>query len=190
MITSESINELAGALAKAQGAMEGASKGTANPFFKSRYSDLASVMQAIRQPFAESGLCFVQGASYESGHVLVTTRIMHASGQWIEDTLTVPVSKADAQGVGSALSYGKRYSLQALAGVPSIDDDGEAAVSRQAPAPVVTADQASILKATIEKLDVDVAKFCGAFAISSVDQLPAAQFGRASAMLAKRGGGK
>ena len=190
MNTSENISELAAALCKAQGQMVGAAKAADNPFFKSRYSDLASVMEAIRRPFADNGLSFIQAPSFADGRVSITTRIMHSSGQWMESTLDVPVSKLDAQAVGSAISYGKRYALQSMAGVPSIDDDGEAAVSRQTPAPVVTADQASILKATIENLDVDVAKFCSAFAISSVDQLPAAQFGRASAMLAKRGGGK
>ena len=192
MQTSEQINELSAALAKAQGAMIGAHKGADNPFFKSRYSDLASVMEAIRKPFADNGLSFIQAPAFADGKVSITTRIMHSSGQWIESTLDVPVAKNDAQAVGSAISYGKRYALQSMAGVPSIDDDGEAAVNRQPAAPpaVITADQAEILKGTIEKLDVDVAKFCKAFAISSVDQLPAAQFGRASAMLARKGSGK
>ena len=190
MNTSEQINELAAALCKAQGQMVGAAKAADNPFFKSRYSDLASVMEAIRKPFADNGLSFIQAPAFSDGRVAITTRIMHSSGQWIESTLDVPVAKNDAQAVGSAISYGKRYALQSMAGVPSIDDDGEAAVNRHTPATVVTAQQAEILKGTIEKLDVDVAKFCAAFAISSVDQLPAAQFGRASAMLAKKGGGK
>ena len=192
MQTSDQINEIHAAYSKAQGAMIGAHKGTDNPFFKSRYSDLASVMEAIRKPFADNGLSFIQAPSFSDGKVSITTRIMHSSGQWYQSTLDVPVAKNDAQAVGSAISYGKRYGLQSMAGVPSVDDDGEAAVNRQPAAPpaVITADQAEILKGTIEKLDVDVAKFCKAFAISSVDELPAAQFGRASAMLARKGGGK
>jgi len=189
MNTSESINELAEAFSKAQGAMVGAHKGSDNPFFKSRYSDLASVMEAIRKPFADNGLSFIQAPAFADGRVSITTRIMHSSGQWMESTLDVPVSKLDAQAVGSAISYGKRYALQSMAGVPSIDDDGEAAVNRQAPAPAptISADQAASLKATIEQLDVDPAKFCRAFDIASVDDLPAAQYGRASAMLARKG---
>jgi len=190
MNTSEQTNEINAAFSKAQGQMVGAAKAADNPFFKSRYSDLASVMEAIRRPFADNGLSFIQAPSSSDGKVSITTRIMHSSGQWYQSTLDVPVAKNDAQAVGSAISYGKRYALQSMAGVPSIDDDGEAAVNRHTPATVVTAQQAEILKGTIEKLDVDVAKFCSAFAISSVYQLPAAQFGRASAMLAKKGGGK
>ena len=192
MQTSDQINELHAALSKAQGAMSGAHKGTDNPFFKSRYSDLASVMEAIRKPFADNGLSFIQAPSFGDGRVSITTRIMHSSGQWYQSTLDVPVAKNDAQAVGSAITYAKRYGLQSMAGVPSVDDDGEAAVNRQPAAPpaVITADQAEILKGTIEKLDVDVAKFCTAFKISSVDQLPAVQFGRASAMLARKGGGQ
>ena len=191
MQCSNEINELSAALAKAQGAMIGAHKGADNPFFKSRYSDLASVMEAIRKPFADNGLSFIQAPAFADGKVSITTRIMHSSGQWIESTLDVPVAKNDAQAVGSAISYGKRYALQSMAGVPSIDDDGEAAVNRQAPPPAtISVDQAAELKTTIEKLDVDVAKFCTAFNISSVDQLPAAQLGRARAMLARKGGGK
>jgi len=191
MQTSDQINEIHAAYSKAQGAMIGAHKGTDNPFFKSRYSDLASVMEAIRKPFADNGLSFIQAPSFSDGKVSITTRIMHSSGQWYQSTLDVPVAKNDAQAVGSAISYGKRYGLQSMAGVPSVDDDGEAAVNRQAPPPAtISVDQAAELKTTIERLGVDVAKFCKAFAISSVDQLPSAQFGRASAMLERKGGGK
>jgi hypothetical protein len=186
MNTSEQINELAAALCKAQGQMVGAHKAADNPFFKTRYSDLASVMAAIRNPFADNGLSFVQVPAFTEGHVAITTRIMHTSGQWIEGMLEVPVAKRDAQSVGSAISYGKRYALQSMAGVPSIDDDGDAA-SSSAPAAVVSADQARLLRETINRLDVDMDKFCRAFAIGAVDELPAALYGRASAMLAKKG---
>ena len=187
MQTSDQINELHAALSKAQGAMSGAHKGTDNPFFKSRYSDLASVMEAIRKPFADNGLSFIQAPSFGDGRVSITTRIMHSSGQWYQSTLDVPVAKNDAQAVGSAISYGKRYGLQSMAGVPSVDDDGEAAVSRQAPPPAtISVDQAAELKATIERLGVDVAKFCKAFNVSNVDALPAAQLDRARTQLAKK----
>ena len=132
MKTSELINEIATALSKAQSVMTGAKKGSNNPFFKSKYSDLSEVMEAISEPFADNGLCFVQGAEFEDGRVAVTTRIMHASGQWIEAVTALPPTKNDAQGYGSAISYAKRYGLQALAGVPSVDDDGQDAVKHKA----------------------------------------------------------
>ena len=82
MQTSEQINDLAGALSKAQATMTGAKKSAANPFFKSKYSDLAEVMQAISAPFADNDLCFVQGAEVKDNLISVKTRIIHASGQW------------------------------------------------------------------------------------------------------------
>ena len=134
MLTSEQINDLAGALSKAQATMTGAKKSAANPFFKSKYSDLAEVMQAISAPFADNDLCFVQGAEVKDNLISVKTRIIHASGQWIESDTVLPPTKNDAQGYGSAITYAKRYGLQALAGVPSVDDDGNAAVQHAKPA--------------------------------------------------------
>ncbi len=127
---SEQINELATALAKAQGAMEAASKDTANPFFKSKYADLASIMEAVRKPFADNGLSYVQSPSYDksTGEVTVDMILMHSSGQFIVGAVSLPVSKADAQGVGSAITYGRRYILAAMCGVVADDDDGNAAV--------------------------------------------------------------
>ena len=129
MVMSEQINELATALAKAQGQMEGAKKDSENPFFKSKYADLAAVVEAIRGPFAEHGLAYVQlPEACEGEAVAVTTLLLHSSGQWVSSRTVVPVSKADAQGVGSALTYARRYGLQAIAGVAAEDDDGNRAV--------------------------------------------------------------
>ena len=130
MNKSEQINELAAALAHAQGQMEAAKKDADNPFFKSKYADLASVVEAIRGPFAEHGLAYVQlPERCEGQEVAVETILMHASGQWIASTTVVPVTKQDAQGFGSALTYARRYGLQAIAGVAAEDDDGNAAAS-------------------------------------------------------------
>jgi len=125
MKTSDSINEIAPALILAQSQMGGAVKGAANPFFKSKYSDLTSVMQAVSVPFASNDLCFIQGAEYSEGRIAVATRIIHKSGQWIESTIELPAVKNDPQAYGSAVTYAKRYGLQAMAGVPSIDDDAQ-----------------------------------------------------------------
>lgn len=130
MNKSEAINELAAALAKAQGQMEGAVKASTNPFFKSRYADLAAVVNAIRGPFAANGLSFVQlPMPTEGDRVSVETMLLHASGQWISSVVDVPVAKGDAQGYGSAITYAKRYGLQAMAGIAAEDedDDGNAA---------------------------------------------------------------
>jgi len=125
MKTSESIVEIATALNKAQGDMTGAVRGNANPFYKSLYSDLASIMQAISKPFYDNGLSFVQAAEIQDGMVAVTTRIMHKTGEWIESTTVLPATKPDAQGFGAAITYGRRYGLQSLAGIPSVDSDAQ-----------------------------------------------------------------
>jgi len=129
MQKSEGIKELAGALAKAQGEIKGALKDQSNPFFKSKYADLASVVEAIRAPFAKNGLSYIQTLDpTEKDEVRVETMILHSSGEWICcGILGVPVTKADAQGYGSALTYARRYSLSAAAGVAPEDDDGNAA---------------------------------------------------------------
>lgn len=139
MQTSETINELATALAKAQGQIKGAIKDAENPHFRSKYADLASVWDACRDALSKNGLSVIQaprGCWNESGWTVeVETRILHSSGQWMGDTITVPVGKPDAQGLGSALTYARRYALASFVGVAPEDDDGNAAVQRPASRP-------------------------------------------------------
>ena len=134
MKTSEDINELATALAKAQGQMGSAKKDADNPFFKSKYADLGAVIAAIKQPLSENGLSYTQFPIREGESAGVVTRLMHASGQYLESTYTIPLAKFDAQAVGSAFTYARRYALQAIAGIPAGDDDGNAA-AEAAPQP-------------------------------------------------------
>ena len=133
MRTSDSIAALADALSKAQSEMTGAKKSADNPFFKSKYSDLATVIESFHKPFATHGLSFVQSPGFVDGMICVTTRIMHSSGEWIEGDCILPPTKADVHGYASAISYGRRYGIQSMVGVPSVsdDDDGNAAVKHQ-----------------------------------------------------------
>ena len=139
MQTSEQINELAAALAKAQGQIQAASRDRENPHFRSRYADLASVWDACRVALSLNGLAVVQGPALADRGVSVTTRLLHSSGQWAESTLILPMDKATAQGAGSAITYARRYALAAMVGVaPDDDDDGNAAsqpAQQQRPAP-------------------------------------------------------
>lgn len=116
-------------MAAAQGVMKGALKDSANPFFKSRYADLASVVEAIRAAFSANGLSYIQTVEpSDKDEVRVETTLLHSSGEWIScGILSLPVSKIDAQGYGSALTYARRYSLSAAVGVAPEDDDGNAA---------------------------------------------------------------
>lgn len=135
MNTSPTIGELATALAAAQREIGVAVKDATNPHFRSKYADLQSIDEACRPSLSRHGIAIAQGTGYADGFVFVTTRLMHAeSGEWIESTLHIAPTKHDAQGVGSAITYARRFGLSALAAVPAgIDDDGEAAVGRGAP---------------------------------------------------------
>lgn len=133
METSQEINELATALAKAQGTMGGALKDSANPFFKSKYADLESVWTACRKALSDNGLSVVQSTSGVESGVAVTTTLLHSSGQWMRDTLPLHPKDLSPQGIGSAITYGRRYALAAMVGVYQTDDDGEAAQGRQGP---------------------------------------------------------
>lgn len=135
MNKSEQVDKLAAALCKAQAEMGGAVKDAKNPFFKSSYADLTSVIKAIKEPFANNGLSYSQFpvTSEGGGGVGVVTVLLHSSGQWIESEFYLPLAKKDPQGGGSAITYARRYALQAMAGIPTADDDAEAAMMRGKP---------------------------------------------------------
>jgi hypothetical protein len=135
---SESVNELAAALAKAQQEIKGAMKDSVNPFFKSKYADLESVWDACREPLTKNGLSVVQIPIGGKEGVSVQTILLHSSGQWIAGELLLNPTKTDPQAIGLAISYGRRYSLAAFAGVYQTDDDGNAASGK---ADAVEADQ-------------------------------------------------
>lgn len=130
------MKELAKALVTAQAAMSHAAKDAKNPHFKSAYSSLASVIDAVRPHLAANGLAFVQKLHNSDNSVGVETVLIHESGEELScGILYIPVTKNDAQGLGSCVSYGKRYSLQAALGVASEDDDGNAA-TKAPPKPI------------------------------------------------------
>lgn len=125
MNKSEDISKLATALSKAQSMIVGAIKGAENPFFKSKYADLHSCWEAIREPLSENGLSVTQlVGKYKDKCLHVETILMHSSGQWISGESSLPVSKADAHGAGSAITYARRYGLAGIIGLVQIDDDG------------------------------------------------------------------
>lgn len=130
MNSSTETNELALALCLAQGQMGGAVKDSSNPFFKSSYADLTSVIKAIKQPFADNGLSYTQFPVSSDIGVGVATRLMHVSGQWVESEFVLPIVKQDPQAAGSAITYARRYALQSIAGIPTADDDAESAMLR------------------------------------------------------------
>lgn len=135
MFRSESLANISAAMAKAFPEISNALKAKVNPHLKSKYADLGSVMDAVKPALQAHGLWFMQHTHERESAVCIETIMFHASGEFISSGyVSVPVTKADAQGYGSAMTYARRYSLSSCFGVASEDDDGHAA-SRSAPKP-------------------------------------------------------
>lgn len=131
---SENINELATALAKAQGEMKFAVKDSENPHFKSKYADLSSVIEAVKAPLSNNNLTYMQPIVYIDGQSFIETILVHTSGQWIKASAPIHIpkdSKNAMQAFGAAVSYMRRYLLSSLVGIAQDDDDGESAASAQ-----------------------------------------------------------
>lgn len=127
MKTSESIIKISPALLQAQKSLTFASKNAKNPHFKNTYADLSAVIDAVKPALNDAGIIFLQTPSpSDNGYLFLTTRLIHLSGEWIEDTATCPLPKQDPQGYGSCLTYLRRYSLAAICGLYQDDDDAEA----------------------------------------------------------------
>jgi hypothetical protein len=129
MNKSETIKEIASALWKAQSEIRAAVKDSTNPHFRSKYADLSSVVDAVKPALSKHGITFLQGIHDAVDGVAVETMLLHTSGEWISSTMRIPAVKQDAQGYGSAITYGRRYGLQSMCGVPAEDDDGHAATA-------------------------------------------------------------
>lgn len=126
---SQNIDLLMTALAKAQGLMEAAKREALNPHFKHKYAELSSVWDAIREPLSSNGISVYQApvSVPNVDAVRIVTLLGHSSGQWIESDYDMPAPRWDPQGVGTAITYGRRYALMAAVGIAPEDDDGEAA---------------------------------------------------------------
>lgn len=133
MQMSDTIAALAEALSKAQGAIDDATKDSTNPAFGKpvKYANLAAVRAVIRGPLSANGLSIIQLPRAQNGVVEVDTMLLHKTGEYISETLRMPVAKPDAHGIGSAISYARRYGIMSILCIAADDDDGNAAV--QAP---------------------------------------------------------
>lgn len=157
MNQSPTIGALAAALAKAQASFKPAIKDAANPFFKSKYVDLAGAIEACRDALSANGLAVVQATDAGEKMTLHTT-LLHSSGEWIGSSYPVNPQKNDPQGIGSALTYARRYSLMALIGLAAEDDDGEAAHGRTAKVDTKTGEPRSKKTALTEEQTAMVAR--------------------------------
>lgn len=131
MSTSGSLTALATALAEAQGELKDAAKSSENPHFRSKYADLAEVLQTVRPVLSRHGLALVQTpGQVHDGKLSVTTMLLHKSGEWIQDTFTIPIAGTDPQKTIAALTYARRGAVSAITGLAQDDDDGETATGR------------------------------------------------------------
>jgi len=198
-IMSDSIDQLATALAKAQAEFFIASKDSNNPFFKSKYADFESVVAASRPALTKYGLSVVQNVyRFDDGNHYLVTLLLHSSGQWVKSKAQHNPQKNDIQSLSSYNTYLKRMCYSSMVGVVTgeADDDGEAAVqhSRYEPLPdpfrvgqistTITDYQHSQLMALVSKFDSDKEqKICAAFGIDNLTKLPVAHYAKTMSQL-------
>lgn len=170
---SEQIDQLATALAKAQGEMQVAEKNKKNPFFKSNYADFESIIAATRPALSKYGLSVAQVPSIlEDGSSYLMTILMHSSGQWIKSCAKHNPPKQDVQSLSSYNTYLKRMCYESIVCVATGDDDGELASApyRNEPSePLCTEKQYSLLSSAFD--DQEVADILKTYKISNLDQL-------------------
>lgn len=121
------------ALALAHGELENATKNSANPHFKSKYADLAEVINTIRPTLSKHGLSILQSTAFDGAMVHVTTVLAHKDGGYVSSTASAIPAKSDSQGVGACTTYLRRYSAAAMCSIAQEDDDGNAASHGQKP---------------------------------------------------------
>jgi hypothetical protein len=167
MNKSESIAALSAALSIAQGQMRGAVKDSANPFFKSRYADLASVIEAAREPLAKNGLAVIQLINETGG---VETVLTHSSGEWISSTIQLTPKTNSPQDAGSSITYARRYSYAAIVGLAQVDDDAETAMGRTSN--TISANEQSVIERLLTETKANRASFLKYLGVQSVAQIP------------------
>lgn len=188
---------LAAAMATAFASFEAAAKDANNPHFKTKYADLPSVIDAVKPALIANRLFFTQATHDVEGGVCIETLVHHESGESMSfGRLFVPASKNDAQGFGSALTYARRYSLMTAFGIPTEDDDGNAAAktapARQRAAPAneprakINDAQWACLTQMIEAKAADTRKFCEWLGVESLRDIDACDFFRAKEALSKK----
>ena len=181
------------ALAAAQASMGKALKQSNNPHFRSKYADLGNVMDACMPALNANGIAVVQTVGRDENGMFLTTILRHAdSGEFLEDGgMPLIVNKNDMQGLGSAITYARRYGLMAMVGIAPEDDDGNAASAaapKQQPKPPakISAEQWKEISDLIERTASDEAKLCAYWKVAELHDLTAQQADQTIAMLTKK----
>ena len=178
------LDQIAPAFLKAQADMQHAVEDSSNPHFKSRYASLGAFIDAVKPSLNKHGISFFQRQILGEieGAVTVETTLLHESGQQISSTVRVPLNKPDAHGIGSALTYAKRYGLAALCGIASEeDDDGNAAAIK-----VISPAEAGEIAAALDALNADQGAFLKNFNVMNVEDIPASGYKRAQQLIERK----
>ena len=177
---SEQFNELAQALAKAQGTMKPAVFNRTNPHFKSRYADLSSIFEASREPLSANALSVVQAIEERNGGgLMLVAMLLHPSGQWMKSCYPLPAN-AKPQEFGSALTYARRYTYAALVGVVADEDDdgngAEKGAQKRDDGTAITDEQVQEISLLLIETKSSLPLFLKTAKIESLTQLPADKF--------------
>jgi hypothetical protein len=185
---SDAIDAFAAGMAKVQTEIGGAVKGSVNPAFKSKYADLSAVWEAWQVIGPKNGFAVMQFPGIydpEAKTMGMDTLITHSSGQWVRGAMTIPLTKVDAQGYGSACTYARRYALSAAVGICPEDDDANGAIARNGSragndtGEAIDDAQLSHLQQLASAGGADLAKFCAYFKVPSLKEIRAADYPRA-----------
>lgn len=176
---SSEIGKLAFALSKAQGEITGARKDSKNPFFKSDYADLASCWDACRKQLSENKLAVIQTTGESEDYVTIITTLAHESGQWIRGTLKLKPVKTDPQGMGSAITYGRRYALSAIVGLAQVDDDGNESsipTKKEKKISYINKDQIEEIKGMLPAAKMTEGEFLAKAGYKAINNIPLSDF--------------
>lgn len=154
---SADLKDLFTALAKAQSEMQTAGLSAENPYFKTRYADLAAIVKASRPALTKNGLSIIQQIiTSDEGHTYLHTLLCHTSGQWVESRVRVVPSKTDVQSMGSYITYLRRYSIAALCGIVTSDEDDDGNLAATAYMPAVKTSSQYISAQELATLEAEI----------------------------------
>lgn len=191
-------DKLLEALSKMQGALDNAPKTSKNPYFNSKYADLATCLSALKKPMSENGLSVSQHCTYDGAAIQCLTILGHSSGQMMISTLVVPVVKKDAQGIGMAITYARRYAMSSIVGLSQADDDGESAVEHEEEPDgqheiehngvYATEKQLGLIKTLVAKSNVDINSILNRYRAANLESLSKEQASECIRILKKQVG--
>lgn len=183
-------DKLLEALAKMQGVLDAAKKESKNPYFNSKYADLAQCLQTAKKPMADAGLSVSQHCTFDGVNVHCVSVLGHSSGQMMVSTLSVPVTKKDAQGVGAAITYARRYAMSSIIGLTQADDDAESSVDHDEPVEYdgnyATEKQVGMIKSMLAKSNVPIEKILERYHAANLESLSKEQASNCITILKKQ----